>query len=30
VLSNLKERGDQLGAPELVPVPGEEPEHLDG
>jgi S-DNA-T family DNA segregation ATPase FtsK/SpoIIIE len=30
VLSNLKERGDRLDAPGLVPVPDEEPETLDG
>jgi S-DNA-T family DNA segregation ATPase FtsK/SpoIIIE len=30
VLSNLKERGDQLDAPGLVPVPDEEPEQYDG
>jgi len=30
VLSNLKERGDQLDAPGLVPVPDDEPEDGDG
>jgi hypothetical protein len=30
VLSNLKERGDQLDAPGLVPVPDDGPEEADG
>jgi S-DNA-T family DNA segregation ATPase FtsK/SpoIIIE len=30
VLSNLRERGDDVAAPQLVPVPEDEPEDLDG